>query len=71
MEKQITQNALAVTFKKLRTANGLTQQELADRLFCDVRQVRRYEKEGTDKLSVVNLYAQTFHVTTISILSIS
>lgn len=69
MEGQITKEGLARVLKQLRVNNNLTQQELADMLYCDIRQIRRYETEGTDKLAVVNLYALKFNINSLSILS--
>ena len=69
MKGQISQKGIARVLKQLRVDNKLTQQELADILFCDIRQIRRYETEGTDKLTVVNLYAEQFNINSLSILS--
>ena len=71
MEGQITKEGLARVLKQLRVNNNLTQQELADMLYCDIRQIRRYETEGTDKLTVVNLYAEQFNINSLSILSMA
>lgn len=69
MKGQINQKKLARVLKSIRLARGLTQEDLADVLFCDVRQIRRYESDGTDKLSIVSLYAEVFNLDLISILS--
>ena len=69
MKGQIEVKDIAYILKKLRKDNGLTQQDLADMLFCDIRQVRRYETEGTEKLSVINLYASIFNISSIGILN--
>ena len=66
---QFEQKDIAHSLKELRIKNGLTQQKLADMLYCDIRQVRRYETVGTDKLSVINLYASIFKISALSILS--
>jgi ribosome-binding protein aMBF1 (putative translation factor) len=71
MKGQIEQKDIAFILKKLRKDSGLTQQDLADKLFCDIRQIRRYETEGTEKLSVINLYASIFNISSIGILSAS
>ena len=39
MEGQITKEGLARVLKQLRVNNNLTQQELADMLYCDIRQI--------------------------------
>ncbi len=71
MKGQLASKDIAYILKKLRKDSGLTQQDLADKLFCDIRQVRRYETEGTEKLSVINLYASIFNISSIGILSAS
>lgn len=71
MNRQITKQGLARVLKQIRVQNNLTQQELADILFCDIRQIRRYETEGTDKLTVINLYAEKFKINSLSILSLA
>lgn len=68
---QIDQKKIARVFKIIRVKNHLTQEELSKKLYCDVRQVRRYETEGTDRLTVVNLYAELFNIDSLSILSMS
>ena len=69
MVGQFDQKNIAHSLKELCIKNGLTQQLLADLLFCDIRQVRRYETVGTDKLSIINLYASIFKISALSILS--
>ena len=71
MKGQITRKGLARALKKIRVDNHLTQQELADMIYCDIRQIRRYETEGTDKLAVVNMYAEMFDLSSLSILSMA
>lgn len=71
MKGQITREGLARALKKIRVDNHLTQQELADMIYCDIRQIRRYETEGTDKLAVVNMYAEMFDLSSLSILSMA
>ena len=71
MKGQITKEGLARALKKIRVDNHLTQQELADMIYCDIRQIRRYETEGTDKLAVVNMYAEMFDLSSLSILSMA
>ncbi len=71
MKGQLEQKNIARFLKELRVKNGLTQQELADLLYCDIRQIRRYEKDGTEKLSVINLYATVFNISALGILSAS
>jgi transcriptional regulator with XRE-family HTH domain len=57
--------------KKNRERLGLTQQELAELLYCDIRQIRRYETNGTERLSVINLYASVFNISALGILTAS
>ena len=45
MKGQITREGLARALKKIRVDNHLTQQELADMIYCDIRQISRYETE--------------------------
>lgn len=68
MKGQITKEGLARVLKQLRVEHELTQQELADDFYCDIRQIRRYETEGTDKITIVGLYAELFNINIISIL---
>ena len=68
MAKILQTNNIAYVLKNLRKDSGLTQQDLADKLFCDIRQIRRYETEGTDKISVLNLYADIFNIDTLKII---
>ena len=71
MKGLVEQTKLAGVFKKIRLANKMTQEDLACALYCDVRQVRRYETVGTDKITIVNLYAEIFNLDTLSILSMA
>ena len=71
MNGQLEQKNIARYLKELRVRNGLTQQNLADMLYCDVRQVRRYETEGTERISVLNQYASVFNTSTLGILNAS
>lgn len=71
MKGQISKLGIARVLKQIRVSNHLTQQELADMLFCDIRQIRRYETEGTDKLTVVNMYAEKFSINSLSILGMA
>ena len=72
MEKgQLNLKDIARCLKKLRVDNGLTQQALADKLYCDVRQVRRYETDGTERITVINEYAKIFKISSLGILSAS
>ena len=69
MKGQLEQKNIARFLKELRVNKGLTQQELADLLFCDIRQIRRYETNGTERLSVINLYASVFNINALGILT--
>lgn len=71
MIEQISREGLARVLKQIRVENHLTQQELADILYCDIRQIRRYETEGTDRLTVVNMYSEQFNINSLSILSMA
>ena len=71
MKGQLEQKDIARCLKALRVKNGLTQQNLADMLYCDVRQIRRYETNGTERISVINQYASIFNISTLGILNAS
>lgn len=71
MKGQLEQKDIARFLKELRVTKGLTQQQLADLLFCDIRQIRRYETNGTERLSVINLYASVFNISALGILTAS
>ena len=59
---------IAENIKKLRLLKQLTQIEMADTLGYSERTIRRLETNGTYDLFVVNLIAQTFNVSVVSIL---
>ena len=59
---------IAENIKEVRVANNLTQLEMAMMLGYTERTIRRLETNGTDNLSVINLIAQKFNVSAISIL---
>ena len=59
---------IAENIKKLRILKQLTQVEMADTLGYSERTIRRLETNGTYDLFVVNLIAQTFNVSVVSIL---
>lgn len=69
MKGLVKQEALANVFRQIRILSGLTQEDMAEILHVDTRQVRRYETVGTDRLNVVNNYAEAFKLDSISILS--
>ena len=71
MKGQLEQKDIARFLKELRVTKGLTQQELAELLYCDIRQIRRYETNGTERLSVINLYASVFNISALGILTAS
>ena len=51
MKGLLEQKNLAKVLKDIRLTRKLTQEDMAEVLYCDVRQVRRYETIGTDKIS--------------------
>ena len=71
MKGQITHEGIARALKQIRVEHQLTQQELSEILYCHVRQIRRYETEGTDKITVVNMYAEHFNINSLSILGMA
>lgn len=66
--KTIKANIIANNLRELRIAHGLTQQKLADLLYRDIRQIRRFETVGTDKISIINSYAELFNTDAVEIL---
>lgn len=57
------------SIKALRMREHLTQIELADAVGYSVRSLRRIERDGTDSLEVVNIFAEAFKVSAIDILN--
>ena len=68
MSKIIDSLVVAESIKNLRLDRGLTQDELADRVFYSVRQIRRLETNGTDSIKTLNVFAEFFGVSAIDIL---
>lgn len=59
---------IAENIKRVRLDNHLTQLEMAMMLGYTERTIRRLETNGTDNISVINLIAEKFGVTALSIL---
>ena len=69
MSKIIETSLIGETIKQLRLSRHWTQEDLADRTFYSVRNIRRIENEGTRSIDVVNTFAELFGVSAIDILS--
>ena len=67
----ICKKDIARILKSIRQENNLTQQQLANLFYVDVRQIRRYESIGTSSIEIINLYAKVFNTSTINILSMA
>ena len=57
------------TIKCLRLSKHWTQEDLADRSFYSVRNIRRIENGGTGSIDVVNTFAEIFDVSATDILN--
>lgn len=68
MGTRIDSRSIGNTIRALRLARNLTQEELADLLGCTTRSIRRYEKDGTTNIAVVNEFADCFGVSALDIL---
>ena len=68
MGKQINQRSIGQSIKSLRQLNNWTQEQLADKAFYSVRNIRRIENEGTTSIDIVNTFADIFGVSAIDIL---
>ena len=69
MSKIIETSLIGETIKQLRLSRHWTQEDLADRTFYSVRNIRRIENEGTKSIDVVNTFAELFEVSAIDILN--
>ena len=68
MGKKINQVSIGKSIKSLRQLNNWTQEQLADKSFYSVRNIRRIENEGTTSIDVVNTFADIFGVSATDIL---
>ena len=68
MGTRIDSRSIGNTIRALRLARHLTQEELADSFGCTTRSIRRYEKDGTTSIAVVNEFADYFGVSALDIL---
>ena len=69
MSKIIETSLIGETIKRLRLSRHWTQEDLADRTFYSVRNIRRIENEGTKSIDVVNTFAELFEVSALDILN--
>jgi len=69
MSKIIETSLIGETIKQLRLSRHWTQEDLADRTFYSVRNIRRIENEGTKSIDVVNTFAELFEVSALDILN--
>ena len=69
MSKQIETRLIGQTIKQLRLSRNWTQEYLADRSFYSVRNIRRIENYGTERIDIVNTFAELFGVSAIDILN--
>ena len=69
MSKQIETRLIGQTIKQLRLSRNWTQEYLADRSFYSVRNIRRIENYGTERIDIINAFAELFGVSAIDILN--
>ena len=69
MSKIIETSLIGEAIKQLRLSRHWTQEDLADRTFYSVRNIRRIENEGTKSIDVVNTFAELFEVSALDILN--
>ena len=65
----IDSRLIGKSIKHLRLSKNWTQEDLADRSFYSVRNIRRIENDGTGSIDVVNTFAGIFEVSAIDILN--
>ena len=68
MDTQINTRLIGMTIKQLRLSRNWTQEDLANRVFYSVRNIRRIENKGTGSIDVVNTFAGVFEVSAMDIL---
>ena len=68
MDTQINTRLIGMTIKQLRLSRNWTQEDLANRVFYSVRNIRRIENEGTGSIEVVNTFASIFEISAMDIL---
>ena len=68
MSTTINQRSIGKSIKSLRQLNNWTQEQLAERSFYSVRNIRRIENEGTTSIDIVNTFAEVFGVSALDIL---
>ena len=68
MGTTINQRSIGQSIKSLRQLNNWTQEQLADKAFYSVRNIRRIENEGTTSIDIVNTFAEIFGVSAFDIL---
>ena len=68
MSKIIDIRLVGRSIKCLRLSKNWTQEDLANRAFYSVRNIRRIENDGTGSIDVVNTFADIFEVSAFDIL---
>ena len=68
MSTTINQRSIGKSIKSLRQLNNWTQEQLAEKSFYSVRNIRRIENEGTTSIDIVNTFAEVFGVSALDIL---
>ena len=69
MSTKIDVRLVGQSIRQLRLSKHWTQEDLADRSFYSVRNIRRIENDGTGSIDVVNTFAGIFEVSAIDILN--
>ena len=65
----IDSSLVGKTIRALRESRHWTQDDLAHTVGYSVRNLRRIETNGTDRIDVVNTFARTFEVSALDILN--
>ncbi len=68
-DESIDISLIGATIKALRCKAKMSQEELADLSGYSIRNIRRIEQNGTENISVVNLFADIFGISPLDILT--
>ena len=68
MSTKIDVRLVGQSIRQLRLSKHWTQEDLADRSFYSVRNIRRIETNGTGSIDIVNTFAGIFEVSAFDIL---
>ncbi|MBE6133960.1 MAG: helix-turn-helix transcriptional regulator [Erysipelotrichaceae bacterium] len=69
MSNTIDSRLIGDTIRTLRLSRHWTQEYLASRMYIDTRHLRRIEKDGTDRITVINAFAEAFGISAMDILN--